>query len=204
LAIPIQHFLFENKLTTPPRISDNARGKGKLKVRTIIIESCNPSWPGEFQKFRDWLWPRVRDVALDTVHVGSTSVPGLAAKPILDCVLVVESAGALPRLVERLRGLGYEHDGDGGVPTRERFKGGPRDGFMTYYLYACPKDSPELKRQILFRDFLRGHDVARDEYAALKQSLAEKHRHDIDAYTDGKHGFIMGILERAAKEGGAM
>ena len=81
---------------------------------------------------------------------------------------------------------------------RERFKGGQRDGFMDYHMYVCPKYSPELERQILFRDFLRSHDDARDEYASLKQTLAKKHRHDIDAYIAGKHRFIMYIVEMAA------
>ena len=164
-------------------------------MRTITVEPCNPAWPGEFQKIREWLWPRIRDVALDMVHVGSTSVPGLAAKPIIDFIIVMESYDVFPGLVGRLRELEYEHEGDIGIPTRECFRGGPRDMFMTHYLYVCPKDSPELKRQIAFRDYLRQHAEAREAYAALKQALAEKHRHDIGAYTDGKHGFVMNILK---------
>ncbi len=166
-------------------------------MRTIVIEPYNPEWPNEFAKIRDFLWPHIKDIAIDIVHIGSTSVPGLAAKPIIDFDIVIESYDDFPRIAEQLKKLGYEHDGDGDVPTRERFKGGPREGFMAYNMYVCPKDSMVLLAQILFRDYLREHKEARDEYAALKRSLAEKYRHDIDSYVDGKHEFIINIANTA-------
>ena len=169
-------------------------------MRTIIIEPYNPEWPAEFQRLRDFLWPHVADLALDIVHIGSTSVPGLAAKPILDFNIVIDSYDVFPQLTERLAALGYRHDGDGGLATRERFDGGPRDGFMEYYLYVSPKTSPILDAQLLFRDALRKNDSARDEYAALKRALAEQHRHDIISYVDGKHEFIMRIATAAYNE----
>ena len=102
--------------------------------------------------------------------------------------------------VKQLKSLGYEHDGDGGIPMRERFKGGLRDNFMDYYMYVCPKDSQVLDAEILFRDYLRQNNSTRDEYAALKQTLAEKHRHDILAYVDGKHEFIMNVVITALNQ----
>jgi len=174
--------------------------EGGENMRTIIVEPYSPAWPDEFEKIRAYLWPHISDIALDIVHTGSTSVPGLAAKPIIDFNITIESYEMFPKLAERLRKLGYEHEGDGDIPTRERFKGGKRDGFMEYHMYVCPQNSLELERQILFRDYLRGHDDARDEYAALKQPLAEKHRHDIDAYIEGKHEFIMIIVNLARKQ----
>lgn len=169
--------------------------EGNLNMTTIIIEPYNAEWTNEFVKIREYIWPQIKDCALDIVHIGSTSVPGLAAKPIIDFTIIIDSYDVFPRVVERLRSLGYEHDGDGGIPTRERFKGGPRDNFMAYNMYVSPKDSPVLDAQILFRDYLRQNKSARDEYATLKQSLAEKHRHDINAYVDGKHEFIIRIVK---------
>ena len=168
-------------------------------MRTIIVEPYNLVWPEEYEKIRTYLWPHISDIALEVVHVGSTSVPGLAAKPIVDFNIVIESYNDFPQIVTRLQEFGYRHEGDGGIPMREQFKGGVRDGFMDHHLYVCPKDSPELERQILFRDYLREHNDARDEYSALKKSLAEKHRHDIGAYIAGKHEFIMNIIEIARK-----
>jgi len=169
-------------------------------MRTIIVEPYNPAWSDEYEKIKKYLWSHISDIAIDMIHAGSTSVPGLAAKPIIDFNIIIESYDVFPQMVERLESLGYIHEGDGCIPARERFKGGKRDTFMEYHMYVCPKNSAELERQILFRDYLRQNDDARDEYAALKQSLAEKHRHDIDAYIAGKHEFIIGIVEIARKE----
>jgi len=169
-------------------------------LRTIMIEPYNAEWPNEFVKIREYIWPHIKDSALDIIHVGSTSVPGLAAKPIIDFNIIIDSYDVFPWIVEQLKSIGYEHDGDGGVPTRERFKGGLRDNFMDYNMYVCPKDSPVIDAQILFRDYLRQNNSTRDEYAALKQLLAEKHRHDINAYVDGKHEFIMHIVITALNQ----
>jgi GrpB-like predicted nucleotidyltransferase (UPF0157 family)/ADP-ribose pyrophosphatase YjhB (NUDIX family) len=169
-------------------------------MRTIIVEPYNLAWSDEFEKIREYIWQRVNDIALEIIHVGSTSVPGLAAKPIIDFNIIIESYDLFPQMLERLQELGYEHDGDGGIPKRERIKGGKREGFMDYHMYVCPKDSLVLYAQILFRDYLRQHENARNDYAALKNSLAEKHKHDIEAYVSGKHEFVMGIVDSARKE----
>jgi len=169
-------------------------------MRTIIVDPYDPAWPDEFEKIRDYLWPHLSDIALEIVHTGSTSVPGLAAKPIIDFNIVIESYDVFPQIVERLAKLGFEHEGDLGVKSREAFRRLKSDEFMQYHMYVCPKDSSELERQILFRNYLCGHDDARDEYAALKQSLAEKHRHDIEAYVAGKHDFVMNIIDLARSE----
>jgi len=174
--------------------------EGGKSMRTIIVEPYNPAWPYEYAKIRSYLWAHISDIAIDIVHAGSTSVPGLAAKPIIDFNIIIDSYDVFPQITLRLRELGYEHDGDGGITARERFKGGKRDGFMDYHMYVCPKDSLELERQILFRDYLRLNDGIRDEYAALKQSLAEQHRHDIDSYIAGKHELIMNVVALARKQ----
>lgn len=75
-----------------------------------------------------------------------------------------------------------------------------QDNGSSLPLYVCPKDSPELYRQLLFRDYLRKHKDARNEYADLKQSLAELYRHDIDSYVDGKHVFVEDIIKKAQEE----
>jgi len=168
-------------------------------MRTIIVEPYNPAWPGEFERIKRFLWPHVRDLALDIVHVGSTSVPGLASKPIIDFTIVMESYAAFPAIKARLEALGYTHEGNRGIPTREAFKGGPA-GFMAYHLYVCPRDGPEYLRWLLFTGWLREHDDDRDAYAELKRQNAKLYPHDIDAYIAGKSDFVEGIL-RKAQEG---
>jgi len=122
-------------------------------------------------------------------------VPGLAAKLIIDFVIVMESYDVFPALKARLEALGYEHEGDLGIPTREAFKGGP-EGFMAYHLYVSPQDGPEYWRWLLFRDWLRGHDDDRDAYGELKRLNAKLYPHAIDAYIAGKSDFVEGILRK--------
>ena len=164
-------------------------------MRTIAVEPYDTAWPAEFARIRDFLWPHVSDLALDIVHVGSTSVPGLAAKPIIDFAIVMESYDVFPALKARLEALGYEHEGDLGLPTREAFKGGP-SGFMEYHMYVCPQDGPEYWRWLLFRDWLREHEEDRDAYSLLKCELARRYTHDIDAYTAGKSELVEGVLRK--------
>lgn len=169
-------------------------------MRTIIIEPYNDKWPNEFAKIREYLWPYIKDSALDIIHIGSTSIPGLAAKPIIDLNIIIDSYEVFPLIVGQLRSIGYEHTGDGGIPTRECFLGGLREPFIDHHMYVCQKDSQVLDAQILFRNYLRQSDSIRDEYATLKKSLAEKYRHNIESYVDGKHKFIMGIVMKALKQ----
>jgi len=167
-------------------------------MRTIIVAPYDPAWPVEFAKIKDFLWPHVCDLALKIVHVGSTSVPGLAAKPIIDFVIVMEAYAVFPALKARLEALGYRHNGDQGIPTREVFKGGPAGlSQMAYHMYVCPRDGPEYRRGLLFRDWLRAHDDDRDAYAELKRHNAQLYPHDIDAYIAGKSDFIEEIIRKA-------
>jgi GrpB-like predicted nucleotidyltransferase (UPF0157 family) len=172
-------------------------------MRTIVVAPYDPAWPVEFARIRDYLWPHVNDLALDVVHVGSTGVPGLAAKPVIDLHIVMESYAVFPALKARLESLGYRHNGDQGVPTREAFKDGPEGfGFMKYHLYVSPQDGLEYRRHILFRDWLRGHDEDRDAYGELKRLNARLYPHDIDAYIAGKSDLREEIIRKACEAHG--
>ena len=170
-------------------------------MRTIIVEPYNPAWKHEFEKLKNTISPYVADLIIDIQHVGSTSVPGLSAKPIIDFNIIIESYDVFPKLLERLESLGYKHDGDGGIAKRERLKNGIRDGFMAYNMYVCPKDSEELLRQIAFRDYLKKYPNEADEYGRIKVTLATLFPHDIDSYISGKHDFVERIIANAKKEG---
>lgn len=169
-------------------------------MKPIIIEPSSLEWANEFVKIKEYLWRHVRGLVIDIIHIGSTSVLGLASKPIIDFNIIIESYDVFPQLMEQLRNLGYEHDGDGGLPMRERFIGGNRDDFMDHNMYVSPIESRVLLAQVLFRDYLRRYNDILNEYALLKQSLAEKYRNDIVAYVNGKHEFIMKVVNLAMKE----
>jgi GrpB-like predicted nucleotidyltransferase (UPF0157 family) len=176
-----------------------------VEYRTVVIVEHDPAWSSTFAELRAIYIAAVGDVALACEHVGSTSVPGLAAKAVLDIDIVIESMDRFPAVVAALAPLGYSHRGDLGVRDREAFgredEQVPRDGsgrrWMSHHLYVCPGDGAELPRHLGFRDYLRGHPEEAMRYAALKRELAARHPNDIDAYCEGKSEFVEGILLKA-------
>ena len=133
------------------------------------------------------------DVAIGIEHVGSTAVPGLPAKDLIDLVAVIESDDHLPEAIARLEAISYEARGSLGVEGREAFWW--PDGEKRHHLYVSPKTSAELQAQVAFRDLLRTDPALAREYVALKRDLAERFRDDRNAYTAGKTEFIDSALQ---------
>ncbi len=161
-------------------------------VSAIMIRDYDPVWPERFQALRQKLWSVMFDFALSIEHVGSTSVPGLAAKPIVDLDIVVRSVGDISTAITRLATLGYIHKGDVGVEGREAFENPP--GEEDHHLYVCPDGSLGLRNHLALRDYLRGNPEAARGYGELKKTLAARYPHDIDRYIAGKTEFILRIL----------
>jgi GrpB-like predicted nucleotidyltransferase (UPF0157 family) len=174
------------------------------------VVDYDPHWPKVFAALKQILVDKLGEVAVAIEHAGSTSVPGLAAKPIIDLHVVIATREDLPEAIRLLRELGYEHEGPGDIPGREQFRREgsdvPRDGsgriWMDQHLYVCPQDSDELRRQLAFRDYLRAHPEQARRYGDLKRQLAITYRHDRKGYTEAKTEFIRGILARATAESG--
>jgi GrpB-like predicted nucleotidyltransferase (UPF0157 family) len=166
-----------------------------MSNRTVIVEDYDPAWPRDFEMLRQRIWPDVADVALRIEHVGSTSVPGLAAKPIIDMTIVVASRHDVPKTIERLASLGYVPRGTLGIDDREAFDH-PAD-LRRHHLYVCPADTIGVVNQIAVRDYLRAHPEAAARYGALKRQLAERFPGDIDSYVLGKTDFVLEVLRRA-------
>jgi GrpB-like predicted nucleotidyltransferase (UPF0157 family) len=136
----------------------------------------------------------VGDIAVAVEHVGSTSVPGLAAKPIIDIDLVVASAADVSVAIERLAMIGYDHQGNLGIEGREAFKSPPEP--PQRYLYVCVRGGTALQNHLMLRDYLRSNSDAAAEYGRLKKQLAAQFPTDIDHYIDGKTDFILAVLRR--------
>ena len=171
----------------------------------VVVVDYDPQWPARFERLRS-IWAAALDgAALRIEHVGSTSVIGLAAKPILDVDIVIERRPVLPRVVDRLASLGYRHQGDQGVEGRESFKlpdaararMKATPNWAPHNLYVCAQDNLELRRHLAFRDWLRSHTKDAQAYATLKRELARRHADDRDAYCEAKTGFVESILARA-------
>ena len=121
---------------------------------TLIVLPYDPNWKIEFERIRDYLAEQIGDLVLEIKHVGSTSVPGLCAKPIIDIAAVMESYDMFPAIVARLEKVGFQHEGDRGIKERECFKRLIPDDFMDYHFYVYPKDSEENRRHTIFRNAL--------------------------------------------------
>jgi GrpB-like predicted nucleotidyltransferase (UPF0157 family) len=164
-------------------------------MRTIVVVDYDPSWPEVFEQLRSRIWAVVREIATTVEHVGSTSVPGLTAKPIVDISVVVPTEADVPVAIERLAVLGYVHQGNLGVEGRQAFT--TPNGLPPHHLYLCPSDSLALANHLAVRDYLRTHPDVAQEYGTLKNRLARQFTHDIDRYTDGKTDMILRILRKA-------
>lgn len=162
---------------------------------TVRVVPYDSDWPRVFKEIHARVWPIVQHAAMSLEHVGSTSVPGLSAKPVIDACIVVASPRDIPHVVKALARIGYEHRGDLGVPEREAFRQPP--GLPKHHLYASHRHSLALKNHLRLRDYLRAHpDVAR-EYGELKTSLAREFPEDIDRYIAGKTEFVLDVLRTA-------
>jgi GrpB-like predicted nucleotidyltransferase (UPF0157 family) len=165
-------------------------------MKAVTVVPPDAQWPMLFEQIRAHLWPAIASVVLRVEHVGSTAVPGLAAKPVIDIDLVIADENALLILEERLRPLGYTARGTLGVPGRWAFR--PPNDLPTHHLYACPHDSEGLQNHLTFRDYLRANPLKAREYGALKLQLAQQFPQDMDRYIAGKTAFIVGVLEACA------
>jgi GrpB-like predicted nucleotidyltransferase (UPF0157 family) len=159
---------------------------------SLSVVDYDPDWPRIFSQLRNRIWPAVRDLALAIEHVGSTSIPGMAAKPVIDIDVVVGSRVDLPRLILRLETLGYQHRGNLGIEDREAFT--PPDDQHPQHVYACPQNSLALLNHIAVRDFLRTHPSEAQAYSSLKRELAERHFNERNRYGEGKTDFLLSIL----------
>ena len=161
----------------------------------IVIVDYDPNWPKQFELLRSRIAPALGPVAAAIEHVGSTAIPGLAAKPIIDVDVLLHSAAGLSDAITRLATLGYQHQGDLGVPGREAFREPPNDPL--HHLYVCVPERLEYIRHITFRNRLRTHPEDAHAYERLKRTLAGEYRNDREAYNQAKTEFVEAILRRA-------
>jgi GrpB-like predicted nucleotidyltransferase (UPF0157 family) len=166
-------------LTTAPR-------------KQLVVSEYDARWPERFEEIAQRIAPALGAVV---EHVGSTAVPGLAAKPIVDVDVVVRSPDDVPSAIEGLRALGYVYQGDKGIRGREAFLWPP--GAEPHHVYVVVAGSAPYVDHVDFRDYLRAHPEVADEYAALKRDLAARHADDSLRYTEAKTEFVTGVLRQA-------
>ena len=170
-----------------------------MKTKAVIVLPYDPQWALEFEKLRAFLSSVCGPLIVEIHHVGSTSVEGLSAKPILDVDVEIRSLDDYEAIKAKLADVGYCHEGDLGITGREAFKYDHGD-FMAHHLYVCTSDADELKRHLAFRDHLRTHGQDRDTYALIKLNAALAHPFDIDAYMQDKNEIIQTLYRTIEDE----
>ena len=167
----------------------------------IYMVSHDPKWRQLFQQEAEQLTAVLGSSVAAVHHIGSTAIPTIYAKPVLDLLLVVQDLAALDTKQPRMEALGYEALGEFGIPGRRYFRRDNLSGERTHQVHVFENDSPQIKRHLAFRDYLINRPETAQEYSDLKRELAAKHPEDIEAYMDGKDEFIKKIDMRTAQEG---
>ncbi|WP_121821586.1 GrpB family protein [Halostella salina] len=163
---------------------------------TVSLAPHDPAWAERYAAEVDRLRAVVGDDISEFHHVGSTAVPGVPAKPIVDVLAVVPSRETARALVPTLEANGYEHRPNDGVPDRVFLAKGPRSN-RTHYLSLTERGSDTCAEQIAFRDYLRANPPVAAAYAGLKRDLAARFPDDRAAYTERKGEFVERVLDRA-------
>jgi GrpB-like predicted nucleotidyltransferase (UPF0157 family) len=149
----------------------------------------SPDWPSAFEQEAELLQTLLGEELVAVHHIGSTAVPGLAAKPIIDLLPLVRAIAVVDDLTPRLRDAGYQAWGEYGLPGRRYFTR-DRGEVRTHNVHVYQLDDPGAERHLAFCAYLRHHEPARREYEALKRAVYERHPADIEAYMDGKNAWI--------------
>lgn len=169
-----------------------------LKVGTVRLENYNPAWKKEFELEKEKLKTLFKDVAITIEHIGSTSVEGLSAKPIIDIAVGVKNFDDFEKVRSNFKEPTYsvrEENSEDEILIR---KGLEED--RTHFIHVMEINSDRYKNSIMFRDYLRKHKDVAKEYQKLKEELAIKYANDRKTYTSSKNDFIQEVLRKAREE----
>lgn len=176
--------------------------ENRFRARSLVIVPYDAAWPRLFLEIQAVIHRTIPSTYHAIEHVGSTSVPGLAAKPIID-IDIVPRDGAYERIKRGLEGLGYVHEGPLGIDGREAFDlrdAGLRQALAPHHLYVTAPDSLVLRDHRHFRDFMLAHPEWVERLNALKFELAARFPNDRESYQRAKAPFIEEVLTLARKE----
>ena len=165
-------------------------------MRRIEVVSYNPSWPILYEQEAACIVDLFGANLLQIHHIGSTAIPAIWAKPIIDIMPIVRNIEAVDDFDPLMIALGYTPRGENTIPGRRFFvKGGDTD--RSHHVHTYEKHNNEVARHLDFRDYLRAHPDRAEAYGKLKRVLAGKYPHDIDGYMAGKSAFIRETIQLA-------
>lgn len=165
----------------------------------ITVADYNPLWIKKYEEEAVLIKEILADNCIAIYHIGSTSVPGLAAKPIIDIMAAVRSLEKVDCAAEAFSKIGYEYLGEFGIEGRRYLRKGGDERTHQIHIFQM-NDWSNIGRHLAFRDYMRTHEKERTQYAKLKIELAQKFPYDIDGYCDGKESFVREIEELALSQ----
>lgn len=155
----------------------------------IYVVDYDANWPQEFERESQHLQKMLGQILKQAHHIGSTAVPRLKAKPIIDILLEVHSLSELDAQTSAMEKLGYEVMGELGIKGRRYFRKGGDN--RTHQIHAFQSGDSHLTRHLAFRDYLIEHEAIAREYGELKAAIAQRCNHDIEQYCDEKDPFVI-------------
>jgi GrpB-like predicted nucleotidyltransferase (UPF0157 family) len=164
----------------------------------IVLAPHCATWAEAFEREASAILEELSGLFIELHHIGSTAIPGIVAKPVIDMLGIVPALEALDAGAHRLAVLEYEVLGEFGIPGRRYFRKDAPDGARTHQLHAFAVGSPQIQRHLDFRDYLRVFPAEAAAYGTLKQDLARRCGSDMHAYSDGKTAFIRAVERRSA------
>ncbi len=167
-----------------------------MKTKRVIVLPYNKKWKHDFAIIKNELETVIGELVVSIEHIGSTSVEGLSAKPIIDIDVVIKDYSVFDDVVAGLAEIGYVHEGNLGIRDREAFAYSGRGHLREHHLYVCPENSEELCRHITFRDFLRKNPNAVEQYSKVKEEAASLFPEDINKYMEYKSSCIEELYKR--------
>ena len=165
-------------------------------IRKIEVSDYDPNWANEFEKEATNLKKIFGGELLEIQHIGSTSIPGMDAKPIIDILMVAQDIQKIDCFNQKMQYAGYSPKGENGIPGRRFFIKGD-ELHHTHHLHVFQKGHADVVRHLNFRDYLIAHPEEANEYSHLKKALANRYPLDIDSYQSGKEQFIRDIDRKA-------
>ena len=171
-----------------------------MKTKKVMVLPYDSGWASAFEAVKEEIEEALGDLIIGVEHVGSTSVRGMSAKPCIDLDVVIRDRSLFGAVVEKLAAVGYIHEGDLGIRDREAFRYSGKPHLMTHHLYVCPQGSEELRRHMVFRDFLRSDPDAARTYSQVKETAAELFPENIDKYMEYKSACIRELYGRCGLE----
>lgn len=162
----------------------------------ITVVSYDAGWPDMFKTEADEIKAILGSNCAEIYHIGSTAVPGLAAKPIIDIMPTVYDLNAVDTTAEAFEKIGYEYLGKFGIKGRRYLRKGGDERTHQIHIFQV-SDRENIARHIAVRDFMRSHREVREQYAQLKFRLAAQYPYDIEGYCDGKDEFVKEMEEKA-------